>query len=97
MCRLIRRKKIWVPALVLATLGIAGWAWAARGPTYTDPDQVPYTAVVPSAASLHPGPYYGTKAWFLASAEDAFARARVEDKLVLVLHLSGRFGSSETT
>lgn len=92
-----RRKKVWIPALAAAVLGIAGWLWPSRGPGYADPSQIPFTEGAPSAASLRAAPFYGTRVRFVDSAPEAFARAQEENKLVLVLHLSGRFGSSETT
>ncbi len=93
----LRRKRVWIPALVVSALGIGGWVWADRSPRYIDPRELAYEPGVPSSASLRAAPYYGTKVRFLASADEACAQAAREDKLVLVLHLSGRFGSSETT
>ena len=95
--RALRLKRIWIPALVLIGLGIAGWAWASQGRRYVNPSELSYTAGRPSAASLHSAPYYGTKVRFEDSARTAFLRAEQENKLVLLLHLSGRFGSSEMT
>ena len=58
----------------------------------------PSVAIVPpSVISLLEAPYFGTKVRFETSPEAAFARARREGKLVLLLHLSGEFRSSETT
>ena len=95
--RALRLKRVWIPALVLIGLGIAGWAWASSRPRFVDPSELSYTAGRPSAASFHSAPYYGTKVRFEESAPAAFARAEQENKLVLLLHLSGRFGSSEMT
>lgn len=69
--RTLRLKRIWIPALLLTSLGIAGWAWAARGPKYTDPSQVPYTAGRPSPGSLHSAPSYGTRVSFEDSTQAA--------------------------
>ena len=95
--RVLRRKGVWIPAVAVAALGIAGGAWAVWGSPYTDLSQLPSRVVAPSAESRHRPPCYGTLVRFEQSTAAAFARAKREDKLVLVLHLSGRFGSSETT
>lgn len=94
--RRLLRKRIWIPAAVVAILGIAGVLWACS-PTYTDLSQLPSTIVPPSSESFHSPPYYGTRVRFEASAQVAVDRAQRENKLILLLHLSGRFGSSETT
>ena len=95
--RSLRRKRVWIPAVALLTLGIAAGPWAGWSTKYTDLSQLPSKIVAPSADSLRSAPFYGTRVRFEDSAKAAFARARREDKLVLLLHLSGRFGSSETT
>lgn len=93
----LRRKWVWISMIALAAIEVAGWAWADLTREYSDPSELPYTAATPSAGSLHSAPSYGTKVRFENSARSAFARAGREDKLVLLLHLSGRFSSSETT
>ena len=95
--RTLRLKRVWIPALLLAISGGAGWAWAAWGRTYDDPIDLPYTVGRPSIESHHFAPCYGTRVRFAASPEAAFARAGREDKLVLLLHLSGNFESSDMT
>lgn len=95
--RSLRLKRVWIPALVSAILGMAGWAWAAWTRTYSDPSELPYTVGSPSVESFHFTTTYGTKVRFEASPQAACARAKREEKLVLLLHLSGRFESSDLT
>ncbi len=95
--RTLRRRRVWISALVVTSLGLAAWVLASGGPEYTDPSQIPFSEGIPSQTSLHSAPHFGTKVRFLPSVQDACARAALENKLVLLLHLSGRFGSSETT
>lgn len=94
--RWLRRKRVWIPAAA-ALLGITVWAWAVWSSPFTDLSQLPSKVVPPSADSLLSAPCYGTRVRFESSAKAAYARAGREDRLVLLLHLSGRFGSSETT
>lgn len=95
--RTLRLKRVWIPALVVAVFGVGGWAWAVWGRTYADPSDLPYTVGQASIESHHFAPAYGTRVRFAASPQAAFARARREDKPVLLLHLSGRFESSDMT
>ena len=95
--RMLLRKRVWMPVVAVACLGIGGWVWAASDPRPIDPSELSFSAAEATGGSLHPSPYYGTRVRFMGSVGDAYRRATLEDKLVLVLHLSGRFGSSETT
>lgn len=95
--RTLRRKRVWIPALAGIALAVTAYATTGSGPRYREPSELPYTVAEPCAASLQPAPYYGTKVAFEESPQAAFNRAKRENKLVLLLHLSGRFGSSETT
>ncbi len=97
MAKTTGRRLFLIGALVAGGLSVAGGVWASRGPRYVDPSELPYTAAAPSPGSLHAAPFFGTKLRFEDSPAAAFMRAEREDKLVLLLHLSGRFGSSETT
>ena len=94
----LRLKRAWIYAAVVAVLVIIGVERLDSWPTTTvNPSTLAFTAGAPSAASLRSAPTYGTRITFEDSAALAFARAEREDKLVLLIHLSGRFGSSETT
>ena len=104
LLRVVRLKRTWIYAVAAVSLGVTWYALSSSGRTYANPAplpyvpvEVPFTAGAPSADSLRSAPTYGTKIHFEDSAALAFARAEREDKLVLLLHLSGRFGSSEMT
>lgn len=93
----LRLKRVWIPLLGLTGLAAGGWTWASSYFGPIDPASLPFTPGTPSSASRHAAPNYGTLVRFEPSPADAFARARQEGKLVLLLHLSGNFDSSETT
>ena len=95
--RALRLKRVWIPSLVLAFVGMGGWAWAQWGRSYTEPSDLPYTVGQPSIEAHHFAPRYGTQVRFASSPQAAFAQARREVKPVLLLHLSGRFESSDMT
>lgn len=94
------RRRVWIAAAAVVALEAAAWIWFP-GYRYVDgvidPTSLPYEEGIPSEDSRHPAPFYGTRVRFEPSAPAAFARAAREGKLVLLLHLSGRFESSNTT
>ena len=74
-------------ALLIAVVGAVAWGLPPEPP-----------GGARSAAPFRDKrPTCGTQVRFEESAEAAFARAQREDKLVLLLHLSGDFSSPEKT
>ena len=110
--KMARWNRTWVWVALFVMVGLAGFASVGNviapvagmvvGPPVLEELLQPqkpmaFTKGKPSAASLRAAPTFGTKITFEETTELAFERAKREDKLVLVLHLSGRFGSSEMT
>ena len=95
------RKWYWVALFVV--VGMTGFAFVgspvvgSAADVLQPPKPIAFTKGKPSAASLRAAPTFGTKITFEETTELAFERAKREYKLVLLLHLSGRFGSSEMT
>lgn len=95
MRRVLKSKRVWIPLLCVAAAVPA--AWAALPEEDLTLDELEFTEGRPSAESRRDAPWYGTRVRFEASPGEAFAAAHAAGKLVLLLHLSGEFGSSEMT
>ena len=73
--------------VALAALPFTGCWTTTAGGTWSDPGEVPVVY----------GETLGTHVGWEADHDVAFARAKAEGKLVLMLHLSGNFESFEDT
>ena len=98
-----RWNRTWTWVALFVVVGMTGFAFVGSPEAGPAPDRlqpqkpIAFTKGKPTAASLRAAPTFGTKITFEETTELAFERAKREDKLVLILHLSGRFGSSEMT